>query len=136
MIVADTGAVLAVIDADDRHHRTFVELFESRPDWLLPWAILPEVDYLLLAHVGPEAELAFVEDVAEGRWLVEWGEAADLERAGHLVDRYRDLRLGLVDAVVMAIGERLRSPIATLDIRDFGAVRLAGDVPLLPRDQS
>ena len=45
------------------------------------------------------------------------------------------LRLGLVDAVVMAIAERLRAEaIATLDLRHFGAVKIAGSPRLLPRD--
>jgi predicted nucleic acid-binding protein len=45
------------------------------------------------------------------------------------------LRLGLVDAVVMAVAERLRAEaIATLDLRHFGAVKIAGAPRLLPRD--
>jgi hypothetical protein len=72
VIVADTSAIVALIDADDRHHERLRAAFEVQPgDWILPWAILPEVDYLLLHHVGAEAELAFVRDVAEGRWPVE-----------------------------------------------------------------
>ena len=45
MIVADTSAIVALIDADDQHHRVLRRLFEAdRTEWLLPWAILPEVD--------------------------------------------------------------------------------------------
>ncbi len=48
MIVADTGAVVALVDADDRYHRPLRTHYERDPDaWVLPWAILPEVDYLL-----------------------------------------------------------------------------------------
>jgi predicted nucleic acid-binding protein len=53
VIVADTGAIIALVDADDKHHRAIRALFENDPEsWLLPWAVLPEVDYLLSAHVG------------------------------------------------------------------------------------
>lgn len=136
MIVADTGAMIALIDADDRHHATMVELFERDPgDWILPWAILPEVDYLLLAHVSARAEQAFVRDIADGAFSVEWGEDGDLERAAQLCAKYAKFELGLVDAAVMAVAERLRAgAIATLDLRDFGAVKLVGAPKLLPRD--
>jgi uncharacterized protein len=136
MIVADTGAVVALVDADDRHHDRIRVLFEADPDrWILPWAVLPEVDYLLLRHVGHAAELAFVEDVAEGRWHVDWGSPADLRRAHALCAGHRDLRLGLVDGLVMATAERLRATgIATLDHRHFDAVRLHRPLSLLPRD--
>lgn len=136
MIVADTGAIVALVDADDAHHAELRARFEAAPrGWVLPWAILPEVDYLLLSHVGEAAEAAFVGDVAAGRWSVDWGEPADLARAVELIERHRDLRLGLTDAVVMAVAERLKADaIATLDVRHFGAVELAGSPSLLPRD--
>jgi len=136
VIVADTGAVLALIDADDRHHEALLELFEEDPEaWVLPWAVLPEVDYLLLTHVSAKAELAFVRDVAEARYNVEWSDDADLARARELCDRHRGLRLGLVDGVVLAMAERLRADaIATLDLRHLGAVEIRGAPRLFPRD--
>ena len=136
MIVADTGAILALIDADDRHHESLLEIYENNPDaWVLPWAILPEVDYLLQHHVSAAAELAFVRDVADGRYEVEWGEEQDLARAREILERYKRLGMGLVDGVVIAVAERLRATaIATLDISHFGAVRIEGAPKLLPRD--
>jgi hypothetical protein len=66
---------------------------------------------------------------------VAWGHEGDLSRARELNSRHRALRLGLVDACVMAMAERLGAEaIATLDERDFGAVKLKRRVPLLPRD--
>ena len=101
----------------------------------LPWAILSEVDGLLAEHVGERVEQLFVGDLATGGWQVEWGSHADLMRAREIVSRHRSLRLGLVDAVVIAVAERLEvEAIATLDIRDFGAVRIRGTPRLLPRD--
>ena len=136
MIVADTGAVIALVDRKDRHHRVLRRIFESGPDdWLLPWAILPEVDYLLGAHVGDAAQQAFLADLADGSYQVEWGREADLEEAARLNRQYASLRLGLVDAIVMAIATRRRATaIATLDVRHFGAVKIAGTPKLLPRD--
>jgi hypothetical protein len=57
VIVADTGAIVALVDASDRYHAPIRALFEENPGaWVLPWAILPEVDYLLGTHVGRKAQ--------------------------------------------------------------------------------
>ena len=136
MIVADTGAIVALIDADDQHHPALLDLYEHDPGaWILPWSVLAEVDYLLATHVGSHAQRAFFADLAAGAFTVEWGSAADLKRAHELHTRYGDLHMGLVDGTVMAVAERLRArAIATLDLRHFGAVSLAGVPALLPRD--
>jgi uncharacterized protein len=136
MIVADTGAVYALVDSRNRNYRTLRTLFESDPDaWVLPWAILPEVDYLVGKRLGAKVEEAFLGDVAEGRFAVAWGDEGDLLEAYRICRRHHALRLGLVDAVVMAVAERLgASAIATLDVRDFGAVKLRGEPKLYPRD--
>jgi uncharacterized protein len=136
LIVADTGAIVALIDRDDELHETFSSVFKSDPEaWVLPWAILPEVDYLLTKYVGSAAEEAFLYDLAHGLYRIEWGTEPDLRRAHELTKRYRDLSLGLVDAVVMAVAERTRADaIATTDERDFGAVEIRGGPQLLPRD--
>ena len=136
MILADTGAIIALIDADDRNHDRLLAAYEADPDaWVLPWAILPEVDYLLSRHVDAKAAMAFVRDVAEGRYAIEWGDPVDLIRARELLERYRALDFGLVDAVVMAQAERLDvESIATLDVRHFGAVKLRSAPALWPRD--
>lgn len=136
MIVADTGAVYALVDSRDRNHRTLRTLFESDPDaWVLPWAILPEVDYLVGKRLGARVEEAFLGDLAEGRLAVAWSDEEDLMVADRICRQHRALRLGLVDAVVMAVAERLEAAaIATLDVRDFGAVKLKGEPKLYPRD--
>jgi predicted nucleic acid-binding protein len=136
VIVADTGAVLALLDKGDRHHAAVRRLFEDQPDnWLLPWAILPEIDYLVRSELGGAAQDAFFADVAGGAFTVEYGRHEDVERAYAIARRYRALHLGLVDTVVIAVAERLRADaIATLDLRHFGAVKIAGSPRLLPRD--
>jgi uncharacterized protein len=136
MIVADTGAIVALIDSSDRHHDVLRAAFVAAPErWVLPWAILPEIDYLLGEHVGRRTEELFVEDLAAGAWTVEWGTREDLRRAAEILARYRALALGLVDAIVIAVAERLGAEaIATVDLRDFGAVEIAGAPRLIPRD--
>jgi predicted nucleic acid-binding protein len=136
MIVADTGAVVALIDGDDRHHRVLRNAFEKAPEeWVLPWVILPEADHLVASRLGLSVARAFRRDLAQGLFMVEWGKGADLARALELDELYSDLQLGLVDGVVMAVAERLGArAIATVDLRDFAPVELAGRPQLWPRD--
>lgn len=136
MIVADTGAIIALLDSGDRHHGSLREIYESDPgQWVLPWAILPEVDYLVATQLGANAQAVFLADLAGGAFEVEWGQPSDLDAAQRICQRYADLRIGLVDAVVIATTERLRAAaVATLDLRHFGAITIAGQPKLLPRD--
>lgn len=126
--------MVALFDADDRNHWAVRESFESeRNGWVLPWAVLPEIDYMLMKYGGAAAERAFVQDLAEGRFAVEWGNLRDLTRARELIERYDGFKLGLTDAVVMATAERLRArAIATLDRRHFGPVELKTTPALIP----
>jgi predicted nucleic acid-binding protein len=136
VIVADTGAILALVNKSDRYHQAVREIYEEDPnEWVLPWAILPEVDYLIATELGPRARETFLSDLAEAAFTIEFGTERDLIRAHEIDRKYRALRLGLVDSVVMAMAERLGARgIATLDLRHFGAVRLAGSPCLVPRD--
>jgi hypothetical protein len=135
VIVADTGAVIALLDRRDRHHDALRALYTADPDaWLIPWAVLPEVDYLASSRLGSRVHGLWLADLASGVFAVKWGSDDDLDAANAIVQAHRALDLGLVDGVVMAIAERLRADIATLDLRDFGAVRLKHAPRLLPRD--
>ena len=52
-----------------------------------------------------------------------------------LCDEYADLKMGLVDGVVIGVAERLEATaIATFDLRHFGAVAIEGNPRLYPRD--
>jgi uncharacterized protein len=133
LIIADTGGVIALLDRQDRHHRAVRALFEEEPSgWLLPWAILPEVDSIAGRRLGASVALAFQEDVRDGLFRVDGQITRDLPRATELVRQYLDLHLGLVDAVVMAQAERHRAhTIVTTDARHFRTVKL--DLPQPPR---
>jgi predicted nucleic acid-binding protein len=135
VLVADTGALVALLDRDDTHHRATRALFAADPEaWILPWAILPEVDYLVFTRLGERVHRVWLDDLARGAFAVEWGKTEDLTFAHALIRQYGSLDMGLVDAVVMVIAERLGADIVTVDLRHFGAVRLKHAPRLLPRD--
>ena len=136
MIVADTGAIVALLDASEDYHPAVRDLFEKDGrEWIIPSVVLPEVDYLVAAHLGAKAQDAFLADLADGAFSVDWGRDEDLTAARQIHRRYRALRLGFVDAMVIATAERLKAEaIATLDLRHFAAVEIKGAPRLLPRD--
>ena len=79
---------------------------------------------------------AFVEDLNDGLFRVDAQLGKDLPVAKQLLLRHKDLKLGLVDAVVMAQAIRHSArAILTLDARHFRAVKLPGNPRLIPLDE-
>ncbi len=137
-LVADTGALYALYDADDDHHEAVVVAQErERGPIVVPMAILGELDYLLRELLGVEAELDFLDSVTSGAFVLEPLTDADVKRCREILAQYRDLDPGLVDAAVIATAERLRTDrILTVDERDFRAILGTTGKPfvLLPAD--
>lgn len=94
---------------------------------IVPSPVLVELD-----HFVPAAAFGrFLDDVRRGAFLIEDLHARDYDRLGELLTAYADLRLGFVDAAVLAVTERLgERRVATLDHRHFATVRLDHGEPL------
>ena len=124
-LILDTGPLLAALDAADPDHgRCAALLTETSEDLVVPTLVLAELDYWCARRLSPDAWLIFLEDVITGAYRIESPTAADLGRCRDLQARYLDLALGVVDASVLALAERLEEPkLATLDQRHFRAVR-------------
>jgi predicted nucleic acid-binding protein len=133
-IIADSGAVYGLYDRRDAFHAILRATVEKVRDLIvLPAPVLGEIDYLLRVRLGNQALLRFLADIQEGAFVVEPVTMADLRRCAALVEKYRDL--GLADAAVVAVAERLRTNrILTVDQRDFRVLRSARGRPfhLLP----
>jgi uncharacterized protein len=127
IVVADTGPLYALIDRDDVwHHRVRAWWSSNAQSIVVPDCVIPEVSYLLQRRMGPAAELAFIDAVARGEFMIESVRLPDIARAAELMRQYLDLPLGYVDAAVLAVAERLRAQeILTTDRRHFGTVRLS-----------
>ena len=90
----------------------------------MPTLVLSELDYWCAARLSVDAWLVFLDDLRAGAYTIRRRPRRDLERCRELQDRYRDLRLGVVDASLIALAERLDEvKIATLDERHFRVVR-------------
>lgn len=125
MLVIDAGPLVAAFDSRDRVHRSCVDLLETAAGPLLvPEVALSEVAYLVGARVGPIAEAKLAAALRDRELQAVATEPGDWPRIAELVERYIDLPLGVVDATVVAIAERLSvSTLATLDRRHFAVVR-------------
>lgn len=136
-LILDTGPLLAALDAADPDHEPCAALVtEALEDLVVPALVLAELDYWCARRLTLDAWLVFLDDVEAGTYRVEPPAAADLRRCRGLQEKYRSLELGLVDASVIALAERLGEPkVATLDQRHFRAVRPAHveALQLLPR---
>lgn len=127
MIVVDTGPLVALVDADDKHHRACEAWFTTadRLELVIPAPVIAEACHLIGRYCGPTVEAAFLGDLGRGAYgTVSQVFAEDLARMSQLVSRYADLPLGGTDVCVIATAERLgASEIATLDRRHFAVVR-------------
>lgn len=121
----DTGVLYAAIDSSDAHHRTCTRLLTRLPGRLLaPLTVLAETSWHVEKRLGPKREAAFLAAVANGELEIPDFGIADMERASELIAVYSDMRLGFVDASVIALAERLNiGQIATIDRRHFTVVR-------------
>lgn len=124
-IILDTGPLLAALDAADPDHARCAALMtDPSEDLVVPALVLAEVDYWCARRLSADAWLIFLEDVISGAYRLEPPTAVDLERCHELQARYRDLALGIVDASIIALAERIGEPkVATLDQRHFRTVR-------------
>jgi len=138
VIIVDTSAILAYMNAADEHHIEVAAWLDGEEDDLATTPlIVAEVDHLVAARGGPAASSAFRADLVAGAYLVEWWPGA-IGVAVQVAERYADNGLGLADASLVVLAERLHTiDLATLDERHFRVVRpLAGEgaFRLIPRD--
>jgi predicted nucleic acid-binding protein len=126
-LVLDTGPLLAALDAADPDHRRCASLLsDADEDLVVPILVLAELDYWCHQRLGSVAWLSFMEDLLAGAYRLETATMTDLARSHEIQTQYDDQSLGVVDASVLALVERLgESRLATLDHRHFSILRPA-----------
>jgi predicted nucleic acid-binding protein len=139
MIIADTSGLLAALDPDEVHHDACRRIVETAAEPLMmsPF-VLCELDYLVIRKLGTAAELLLLDDVAAGAYRLAPMESGDVASARSVVDRYRDLGIGLTDASVAVLADRHdTADVLSLDRRHFRAMTRANGEPfrLLPEDR-
>jgi predicted nucleic acid-binding protein len=136
-LIVDASALYGLADARDPDHGDVRALLEGwRGELVVSCFTAAEADYLILARLGLDAELAFLTDLAE-TYTLQGLDAGGVEAAKQLCARYADLELGLADASIVVLADRWRTQaLASFDERHFRTVRplAGGTFELLPAD--
>jgi hypothetical protein len=123
-VICDTGALLDYLVASAPDHRAFHAAIDAARTRYIPGLVLAEVDYFLRG--ARHAMRALIADVRRGAFVYAPPTEAQLSRALDIDTAYPALDLGLVDASIVALAEELGiTRLATRDVRDFAAVRIA-----------
>lgn len=121
-MIVDTGILYALADRSDKHHAAAKKIFSTNAPRVVPEPVITETDWMILSRLGRDAELGFLRGLAE--LVIEAPSRQDRARAAEVAEQYADLELGYVDAIIVALAERLgESTLATVDHRHFAAVR-------------
>ena len=122
-VLVDAGPLVALIDADDAHHKVCVETLRGVRDPLITvWPAFTEAMYLLgESWRGQKALWSRIETDALTLAPLD---AGDAPRMRELMEKYRDLPMDLADAALVRVAERENlARIFTLDRRHFSIYR-------------
>lgn len=138
MMLVDSSALLAAMFHDQRRHSECGQILsESGGPLVLSPIVLAEMDYLITKLATITEEIRFLGDVASGAYELALFRAEDIARAREVIEQYSDLGIGLADASIVVLSEKLDVlDLLTLDERHFRALRGAGGRPfrILPAD--
>jgi len=136
LLICDTGPLVAALSQRDTHHQACATLLREFAGTLAaPSPVVTETALFALGRLGAEAQVRFLDSIAQGEVEVLDLGAADHRRVAVLCRTYADFPLDQVDASVIAMAERHgQSRVASLDARHLSVVRLAdgSHLELLP----
>ena len=128
MIVADISALIALFVLDEPDHPAVRDAIEGEPGPIIvsPY-VVAEVDHLIAARLGVEAELEALSALADGSYHLASIDEHDLAAIAQTVGRYRDQDIRAADASIVVLAHRYGTRrVLTLD-RRFDVLRpLAG----------
>jgi predicted nucleic acid-binding protein len=124
--LVDTGAILALLDRDDRWHGSCVEAFRSlRLPLLTSTAVLTET-FHLVGDKTREVAAAWT-FIRSGAVTVAPIDDDDLPSLHGLMTRYRDRPMDFADATLVHLAQRHSlATILTVDHNDFETYRIDG----------
>jgi uncharacterized protein len=125
-VLADSGFVVALVNRSDQRHTEIIPVYNQYAKILLPQLVLVEVAYLIGRDAGIETVVKFLKGLPISRFEVIEASAQDIQRTAQILEQYADSKVDFVDAVIMAMAERLSiTTILTIDQRDFRIFRPA-----------
>ncbi|MGB3512532.1 MAG: PIN domain-containing protein [Microcoleaceae cyanobacterium] len=122
-VIADTSGIIAFLDRDDRYHSLAVDIVTNYQIYI-PVTVLPEVDYLATKYLGEKVARSFIEDLGDEYFNYLTLELEDINKITKLMEKYKDLPLGFVDASLVILAEHHQiKRILTLDRRHFNLIQ-------------
>ncbi|MCM2333371.1 MAG: PIN domain-containing protein [Anaeromyxobacteraceae bacterium] len=122
-LICDASGLLEFLWTGGPDHPSYLEAIDSACTRYVPALVLAEVDHFLQRR--RDLMGALLADLERGAFTLAPADMDLLRRARAIDHRYARLGLGLVDATIVALAERLGiTRIATRDVRHFDAVTL------------
>ena len=124
-MIADTSALLALYNASEpMHERVRAVVEESDGPLVVSPFVIAEIDYLLATRVGVDAEIAVLEELGSGAYVLPQLSAADIAACARIVRAYGDQDIGVADASLVLLAQRYETrTVLTLDHRHFNVLR-------------
>jgi predicted nucleic acid-binding protein len=127
LILDTSGYLLSINNQHPLYDKARAAIARAQQPPVLSPLVLAEIDYMVLAKVGVDAELATLADLLSGAYEVAELDVDDLRTARNLVERYKDLEVGITDAANAVLADRYdTNEILTTDQRHFRAVTPLG----------
>lgn len=124
-VLLDSGFLFASLNALESEHQSTIRVLKNiREPIVLPVPAITEVAYLLARDISNEAAGDFIASLAASELTLENPLQEDYLRSAEIIRQYADAKLDFVDALIVAIAERLNiNRLLTLDRRDFQLIR-------------
>ena len=118
--IVDSGALVALLDPREEHHRWARETFFRQPEpWFTCEAVVSETFFLL--H-EPHAR-ALEKLLRQGYLRLGLNLADELAQVLDLMDKYADVPMSLADACLVRMSETLPDPVVLTTDADFKIYR-------------
>lgn len=117
-LILDTSGWLRALAGDTGYAEA---LLSARPA-IVPALVLAEIDWHLRRQRA--AMFRVLDEISKGAYVYEPPTLQDLRRAREIDAKFRDLSLGLVDASIAALAERLQVRRLLTTDSDFAALRI------------
>ncbi len=126
--LVDTGAIVALVNRDDRYHHAAAAWFRQfRGQLLTTDAVITETAYVLAASPPHQRAALIWCERARAADMLRIEPVGDYALLAAIMARYADLPCDYADATLIALAEQTGiASIATIDQRDFSVYRLRG----------
>lgn len=137
MIIADTSGLISFFNRSDPDHEsiaTWIET-ENRVMVVSPF-VIAEIDHMVATRSGVDSESAVLRELAGGAYEPATIDVEGLAASAKVVERYRNLGIGITDASLVVLADRYRTQtILTLNRRHFEVLRplTGGRFELIPQ---